>query len=92
MSILINKPLAKCVTFDKNDMWVEFSDGRKLCIPLAYFPRLLKASPSQRKKYIISGGGTGLHWEDIDEDILVENLLFGIGDYRKIQQTNITTG
>ena len=61
-------------------MWVDLSDGRKLGVPLAFFPRLFNASPEQRLNYIISGGGSGLHWDDLDEDISVEYLLMGIGD------------
>ena len=72
--------LAKAISFDANAMWVDFVDGRKLSVPLAYFPRLLNASPSQRERYEISGGGSGLHWDELDEDISVENLLLGIGD------------
>jgi hypothetical protein len=72
-----NRPLASKVTFDADNMWVDLVDGRKLGIPLAYFPRLAKAKASERKKYIISGGGVGLHWEDLDEDISVSALLFG---------------
>ncbi len=80
MNTLAIKPLAKSVSFDETNMWVELADGRKLAVPLAYFPRLLHATPNQRKKYEISGGGTGLHWDDIDEDISVEGLLMGIWD------------
>jgi hypothetical protein len=58
-------------------MWVELIDGRILAVPLAYFPRLAQASSSQRKKYIISGGGKGLHWDEINEDISVAALLLG---------------
>ncbi|MGA9667313.1 MAG: DUF2442 domain-containing protein [Gallionella sp.] len=72
--------LAKAVSFDANTMWVDFVDGRKLGVPLAYFPRLLNATSTQREHYEISGGGSGLHWDDINEDISVENLLLGIGD------------
>ena len=72
--------LAKAVSFDANAMWVDFVDGRKLSVPLAYFPRLLNATPTQREHYEISGGGSGLHWDEINEDISVENLLLGIGD------------
>jgi len=61
-------------------MWVSLTDGRQLSIPLAYFPRLLNASLEQRKKYEMSGGGTGLHWEEIDEDISVPGLLLGNKD------------
>ena len=72
--------LAKAISFDANAMWVDFVDGRKLSVPLAYFPRLLNASSAQRARYEISGGGSGLHWDELDEDISVENLLLGIGD------------
>ncbi len=49
-----------------------------------YFPRLLKASEKQRNAFIISGGGSGLHWDELDEDISVDNLLLGIGDQIKV--------
>jgi len=75
--------LAKAVNFDTSTMWVDFTDGRKMGVPLAYFPRLLKAQPEQRLRYEISGGGSGLHWDELDEDISVENLLLGIGDRTK---------
>ena len=80
MSTLVSEPLAKQLRFDADTMWVELADGRTLGVPLAYFPRLLQATPSQREKYTVSGGGTGLHWDDLDEDISVTNLLMGIGD------------
>jgi hypothetical protein len=80
MNILATKPLAKNLEFDSDMMWVELIDGRKLGVPLAYFPRLLNATPEQRELYEMSGGGSGLHWDQIDEDINVENLLMGIGD------------
>ncbi len=80
MSTLTIKPLAQTVSFDSGNMWVELVDGRKLSIPLAYFPRLLHASSRQRKKYEMSGGGAGLHWDEINEDISVKSLLMGYGD------------
>ena len=64
-----HKSYAKTVSFDKDNMWIDLTDGRKLGVPLVYFPRLLNASESERKKFVISGGGIGLHWDDIDEDI-----------------------
>ncbi len=72
--------LAKSVSFDSSMMWVDMVDGCKLGIPLAYFPRLLAASPRQLSNYEISGGGSGLHWDELDEDISVEGLLAGVGD------------
>lgn len=76
----MNKPLAQQLTFDDDKMWVHLADGRVLGIPLAYFPRLLQARPEQLASYVISGGGTGLHWDELDEDISVEHLLMGQGD------------
>jgi Protein of unknown function (DUF2442) len=80
MNTLTFEPRAKKVTFDMDNMWVELTDGRQLGVPLAYFPRLLNAAQAQRDDYVISGGGTGLHWEELDEDISVKGLLLGIGD------------
>jgi len=80
MNTSISKPLAIKLHFDSASMWLSLTDGRELGVPLAYFPRLLKASPEQLNNYIISGGGTGLHWEELDEDISVENLMLGIYD------------
>jgi len=75
--------LEACATklwFDADNLRVRLADGRQLSVPLAYFPRLLKANDGQRQAYIISGGGSGLHWESLDEDISVDGLLLGIGD------------
>ena len=66
--------------FDADVMWLELADGRQLGVPLAYFPRLLRASPADRNKFTVSGGGTGIHWDDLDEDISVPALLMGVGD------------
>jgi hypothetical protein len=71
---------AKAVRFDEASMHVELDDGRTLIVPLAWFPRLLKATPSQRAEVRIFGRGSGLHWEAIDEDISVEGLLAGRRD------------
>lgn len=88
MNILENNPLAKSVSFDELNLCVDFVDGRRLMIPIAYFPRLLKATSEQRQKVIISGGGVGLHWEELDEDISIKNLLLGFGDTTKPQVHN----
>lgn len=71
---------ASKIWFDKDNIWLNLSDGRQLSVPLAYFPRLHKATEQQRGNYELSGGGTGLHWDEIDEDISVPNLLLGIYD------------
>ena len=80
MNTLVADPVAASLRFDADVMWVDLADGRQLGVPLAYFPRLLKATSSQRKKFILSGGGTGIHWDDLDEDISIPALLMGVGD------------
>jgi hypothetical protein len=69
---------ATSVRFDDDTMWVDLSDGRTLGVPLAWFPRLLSATPAQRLKVEISR--TGLHWEELDEDISIVGLIAGRGD------------
>jgi len=69
---------ATSVRFDDDSMWVELSDGRTLGVPLAWFPRLLRATPEQRHAGRITG--RGLHWSTLDEDISVSGLLAGYGD------------
>ena len=66
------------VRFDENAMWVDLSDGRTLGVPLAWFPRLLNATPNQREHVELSR--LGLHWEELDEDISVAGLLAGRRD------------
>jgi hypothetical protein len=62
-------------------MWVDLTDGRTIGVPLAWFPRLFRASPAEREKVELSR--IGLHWEEIDEDISVAGLLAGRGDMTK---------
>ncbi len=80
MNTLISEPLAKGVRFDEDNFYIELHDGRTLSTPLAFFPRLLNASTAERIRYEISGGGSGIHWEHLDEDISVKYLFLGIGD------------
>ena len=72
---------------DDDSLWVDLSDGRTLGVPLAWFPRLLKASPMQRDAVRLST--RGLHWDDIDEDISVEGLLAGHGDHTKPRPSKV---
>ncbi|HMC65112.1 MAG TPA: DUF2442 domain-containing protein, partial [Gemmataceae bacterium] len=61
--------LAKAVEFDEAMMQVSFTDGRVLSVPLAWFPVLRRATPAQRARYEIGGGGISLHWPELDEDL-----------------------
>lgn len=69
--------LAKAATFDDDMMHVLLTDGRSISVPIAWFPLLLKASPEQRTKYEIGGGGVSLHWPELDEDLSVAGLMAG---------------
>jgi Protein of unknown function (DUF2442) len=71
---------AETVRCDDDTLWVDLADGRSIGVPLAWFPRLLRATPEQRAAVRISASGRGLHWEALDEDISVEGLLAGRGD------------
>lgn len=74
---------AKALRFDDDAMWVELDDGRTLGVPLAWFPRLLHATPEQRETYELSS--RGIHWDALDEDISIEGLLAGRGDQTRIK-------
>jgi hypothetical protein len=69
--------LAKSVSFDDSMMHVTLLDGRVIGVPIVWFPLLRDATPDQRNKYEIGGGGISLHWEEIDEDISVAGLMAG---------------
>jgi len=75
---------AETVRFDDDAMWVTLSDGRVIGVPLAWFPRLLRASEAERAAVTISS--FGLHWEALDEDISVAGLLAGRGDMGGVGQ------
>lgn len=75
-----SEPLAVDVSFTEDAFCVTLDDGRELSIPLAWFPRLLHATPEQRTQWELIGSGEGLHWESLDEDISVEGLIAGRGD------------
>jgi hypothetical protein len=65
------------VRIDDDRITVDLMDGRTIAVPLAWYPRLLNASSAQRKHWEITGGGYGIHWPQIDEDLSTEGLLRG---------------
>ncbi|HKX45216.1 MAG TPA: DUF2442 domain-containing protein [Planctomycetota bacterium] len=67
--------MAVGVTFDDERFTVELSDGRRVSVPIAWFPRLLNASRAERERWRLIGPGVGIHWPDVDEDISVHGLL-----------------
>ena len=76
-AVEIQVPNAENVTITEDTLTVDLSDGRTISAPLAWFPRILQATPEERKNWRLIGKGRGIHWEDIDEDISVEGLLAG---------------
>ena len=56
---------------------VDLADGRTISVPLAWYPRLLHGTPAERKNLRIIGGGDGIHWPDLDEDVSAENIILG---------------
>ena len=69
------EPLAVDVVFSHDALVVDLADGRKISVPLHWFPRLDNASPGDRKSWQLIGGGLGIHWDALDEDISVESML-----------------
>lgn len=70
-------PCAVSVECTDDELRVALDDGRKLSVPLAWFPRLLAATPAQRDDWRLIGGGEGIRWESLDEDLSVRGLLRG---------------
>jgi hypothetical protein len=76
------------VSVTRNVLQVALRDGRTVTVPLEWFPRLANATPHQRKNWRISGGGHGIHWPDIDEDLSTEGLLRGARALQRSGKTN----
>ena len=67
--------MAVSVAFEQHQFFVSLPDGRVITAPLEWFPALRDATSAQRENWRLIGGGVGIHWEDLDEDISVEGLL-----------------
>ncbi|HEY5315396.1 MAG TPA: DUF2442 domain-containing protein [Pirellulales bacterium] len=65
------------VKFTRDTLSVVLRDGRTITVPLAWYPRLLSATAVQRKNWQVAGGGYGIHWPDLDEDLSSDGLLRG---------------
>lgn len=65
------------VGFSADALSVSLKDGRTITVPLAWYPKLLHASPQQLRNWKIAGGGYGIHWPELDEDLSTEGLLRG---------------
>ena len=65
------------VKVTRSSIHLELDDGRTLSVPIAWFPRLANATAKQRARFRLTGGGEGIHWPAVDEDLSVEGLLAG---------------
>ncbi len=70
-------PAARAVTVTEDTLHAELSDGRAVSVPLAWYPRLVHATPAERNRWELIGQGQGIHWPDLDEDLSVEGLIAG---------------
>ena len=70
-------PRAVRVSVGEDELTVDLADGRRVSVPLVWFPRLLHADPAQRENWRLLGDGQGINWPDLDEDLSVEGLLRG---------------
>ncbi len=77
LAIKMEIPQIVNVSVTDDTLTVELSDGRTISVPTAWYPRLVHATPQEREKWKVIGKGHGIHWESLDEDISVENLLAG---------------
>jgi hypothetical protein len=77
MAISAPDERVKDVKLTEDTLSVTLMDGRVIGVPLAWYPRLLNASDAQRQNWKIAGGGYGIHWPDVDEDLSTEGLLRG---------------
>lgn len=68
---------AQNVVVSEDSLTVDLDDGRTITVPLAWYPRLMYGTPSERNHWRLIGKGDGIHWPDLDEDISVENLIVG---------------
>lgn len=65
------------VRVTEDTLTVDLLDGRTISVPLTWYPRLLHATEAQRNNWRVAGGGFGIHWPDVDEDLSTEGLLRG---------------
>lgn len=75
--VLETNPLATNITVTDEELTVNLADGRRITVPLAWYPRLLNATTAERQNWRLLGDGYAMEWPDIDEHIGVEGLLAG---------------
>ena len=77
LAIEIRLALIQRISISDDTLTADLSDGRTISVPLNWYPRLLHGTPEERLHWQLIGKGEGIHWPDLDEDISVENLIYG---------------
>lgn len=77
LEIELRRALARSVTVCDEALVVDLADGRTITVPVAWFPRLAHGTAIERASWRLIGGGEGIHWPELDEDVSVESLLAG---------------
>ncbi len=99
-AIQIEVPCAVDARLTDDTLSVDLNDGRTISVPLGWYPRLVEASPAERERWRLIGGGEGIHWEDLDEDISIEGLVAGrasgesqksLAEWLKVRERQPTT-
>ncbi len=76
-SVVESKPLARDIAVSADELTVSLVDGRRISVPLAWYPRLLHATAVELANWKILGNGEGIRWPDLDEDLSVAGMLLG---------------
>jgi hypothetical protein len=76
-TVEVSIPEARDVAVTEGTLTAKLADGRAISVPLAWYPRLVHATEEERANWRLIGGGQGIHWPDLDEDVSVEGLLAG---------------
>lgn len=86
--VLEIEPIVTEVTVTEDDLTLDLSDGRRLIVPLAWYPRLLHATDEERQNWVLLGDGYAIEWPDLDEHIGIEGLLAGRSSGGSLQSLN----
>lgn len=86
--VLEIEPIVTEVTVTEDDLTLDLSDGRRLIVPLAWYPRLLHATNEERQNWVLLGDGYAIEWPDLDEHIGIEGLLAGRSSGESLQSLN----
>ena len=76
-TLQIEEPLAKDVKVSDEALIIDLADGRTITVPLSWYPRVFQGNQRERNTFVIEGGGHGIHWPELDEDISIEGVVAG---------------